>query len=132
MGGFSDNYECGYWDEELPAYRPLKKYQSSDALQEQSDLPYDDTYLYFPMTLTPQEALDDDTFESRMNLVRLCNTATALDVVRDKGELQLFYEGDFIGNVVAIEGVKRIDEELLSGTIEAFWSGSCFYLRKMA
>ncbi len=143
MGGFSDNYECGYWGDETP---PIQKNKNAKIAKESNDFSAEKTYVikndakysYLHFMLTPIALLSDEEQEERTNLVQLCNTETELEL-RNK-ELEIYYDDVFIGSVEKVfkeDGIDNteivnefcfIDNELKS--IEAFWSGEIFSLRQ--
>ena len=146
MGGFSDNYECGYWGDETP---PMKMSQKLKDAKESSSLDKDNLYIkrsdskysYLNVMLTPISLLTDNEQEERTNLTQLCNMETALELIEDEHKnLKIYYDEVFIGLVQKVFKDKDIDHTNIVNNfcfegdeekgIQAFWSGDFFLLKE--
>lgn len=144
MGGFSDNYECGYWDEAEPISRKNKKTTTQDINKKilykiESDLEYQ--YLY--ILLTPLHLLTPHQKDNRITLTKTCSNQTSLEVnekITQNKTIEIYYEDSSIGNILKISENNNInyshivndfcfiDDKLKE--IEAFWDGFNFYIRR--
>ena len=144
MGGFSDNYECGYWGDETPPIQKNKKAKSANKINVSSVkktyvITNDANYSYLHFMLTPIALLSDEEQEERTNLIQLCNTQTELEL-RNNQNLDIYYDDVFIGSVQKIFKDEEIDNTMIVNdfcflndklqNIEALWSGDFFYLQK--
>lgn len=143
MGGFSDNYECGYWGDETPPIQKNKKNKDSTNNSNKKEFyveTSDSIYRYLQVKLIPIKLLSDEEQEERTNLTQLCNTETALKLTQNHKEIKIYYDDIFIGFVQKVfrdEAVDHtsvvdkfcfFDDELKD--VEAFWSGDVFYFRE--
>jgi hypothetical protein len=146
LGGFSDNYECGYWGDETPPMQKNKKARSANGtndlkIEKTYVIKNDSKYLYLNILLSPLSLLRDEEQEERTNLIQLCNTETELELLH-RQNLDIYYDDVFIGSVQKVfedEGIDNteivnefcfLDAKLKK--IEAFWSGEFFCLRQRA
>jgi hypothetical protein len=142
MGGFSDNYECGYWGDETPPRQKNKQTRSKvEALtiNKKYVIKSNVKYRYLKVLLTPINLLNEEEQEERTNLIQLCNTETELTLVYEK-DLNIYYDDVFIGSVQKvfengnINNTKIVNDfcfkENKLQDIEALWSGEFFYLRE--
>lgn len=145
MGGFSDNYECGYWGDDA---LPIRRNQKSKS-QEPDDVKVhklyrernDKKYRYLDVILTPVRLLDDDEQEERVNLTQLYSIETALKLIVTKEKtLDMYHEELYIGSVEKIFVDDTIDNTQIVNDfcfdkdtlkdVQAFWNGDIFYLRR--
>lgn len=146
MGGFSDNYECGYWDEvPNPLLNKKKVHKHTNMIppyahkhyKENSDLVY--RYLY--ILLTPIALLDSHGQDTRINLFNTCNTETVLELSYDDTQknISFYYDEICIGGIQKVFEENKIDNtEIVNNfcfikneykPLEAFWDGERIYLR---
>ncbi len=143
LGGFSDNYECGYWGDDTPPRQKRKERKNSNQkskieIEKNYQITSDSTYAYLNVMLTPLHLLNDEEQEERTNLVQLYSVETQLEVSY-KDSLDIYFDGIFIGSVQEIFEEEKIDNREIINQfcfnegklqkIEAFWSGELFYLR---
>ncbi|CAA6805763.1 MAG: Unknown protein [uncultured Sulfurovum sp.] len=151
MGGFSDNYECGYWGDETPPIQKNKKIKETNKVNNLNiknlyKKRNDSNYEYLTVLLTPIHLLSDHEQEERTNLTQLCNTKTELELMYNQKHpqnLEIYYDAIFIGSVQKVleedgkDHTDIVDEFCFNANeqnnekhIEAFWSGEFFYLQK--
>ena len=143
MGGFSDNYECGYWGDDTPPIQRKKKVTNDKFKNSNIEISYsvtnDGLYQYLDVLLTPINLLHSDEQEERINLIQLCNTLTQLElkITQDK-KLEIYYDEVFIGYVQKVFEKENIDNTKIIDNfcfvdgkmqeIEALWNGEVFCL----
>lgn len=146
MGGFSDNYECGYWGDETPPKQMNKKVKNNKSshlnVKKSYTVTDDDFYKYLNVMLTSIDLLGVGEQEERTNLIKLCNIETVLELIYTKDihkNIEIYYDEVHIGRVQKIfedEGIdntKIVDDFCFVGDelkdIEAIWTGDIFCLR---
>lgn len=146
MGGFSDNYECGYWGNETPPIQKHKKLKNSNKSNDINIEKFyvetsDSAYRYLSIILTTISLLTDNEQEERTNLTQLCNTETALELTynNDK-EIKIYYDEVFIGFVQKIFKDEGLDQTKIINDfcfysnklkeIQAFWDGNIFFMKQ--
>ena len=148
MGGFSDNYECGYWDEETASSQKEKRIKRNNILPSSYDNAYtqksDLNYIYLMVLLTPISLLSAEGRDMRMNLSLLCNTQTTLRFIyykeHEKGNhlIEVYYEDIAIGyvekSVDTMDYTEIVDDFCLRQDgikkVEVLWDGEEFCLRR--
>lgn len=148
MGGFSDNYECGYWDEDTPPIQRRQSIKNDNTLVLIEDKVYsqrnDLNYSYIMVLLTPVQLLSPEARDMRMNLSILCNTETVLEFIYHKDHehgsdiLEVYYDDISIGfvqkRVGTIDYTEVVDSFCFDQNslkeIEVLWDGEGFCLRQ--
>ena len=129
MGGFSDNYECGYWDDDTPVHK-LKKVDKKKIYKETISSKY--CYLNVLLEGNEHHLPRDLDIEVLLELKHNENEA-------DRKSLDV-YDGDiFLGSVQKVFELEGIDNSKIVNEfcflqdkfkeIDALWDGIKLYLR---
>lgn len=145
MGGFSDNYECGYWEVEESTPKSSKsnknKFKNTLSINKKYIITSDKNYDYLYFMLSPIELLESYEQDTRNNFFRMNNTETALEfkVNMDRKSIELYDEELYIGSLRKvfeeenINNTKIVDDFCFTNNrfedLEAFWNGEKFYLK---
>ena len=144
MGGFSDNYECGYWDDEelIPKSRRTSKITHTQSINKNYEIKSDKQYKYLYFILNSLEELSPEAQDSRNNFFMMNNTETSLEFKVDKesksielydddlfiGSLEKVFQEECVDNTKIVDDFCFVDNKLQD--LEAFWDGERFYLRE--
>ena len=145
MGGFSDNYECGYWGDETPPMQKSKdkKFHRNRKLYVEK---VSSKHRFLIILLTKRELLTINGQEHRDKLCQAWDEDIALEVrhnrehEEDNKTLEFYYESVFIGAVQKVFEEDKIDNTSVVNdfcfngdelqNIEGFWDDENFYLKK--
>ncbi len=143
MGGFSDNYEGGYWDlNGLPtAMKQENKYNSINT-EKSYEVDSDTTHDYLAVRLSLTHLLKSNEQYIRGRLCHNHDQDTPLKLIynQENKNLELYYRETFIGSIQkkfeqeGIDNSSMVNDFCLENgvlkKVEALWNGEDFYLKK--
>ena len=129
MGGFSDNYECGYWDDDTPPHK-VKKVDKKKIYKERRASNY--CYLNVLLDNEEHELPRDLDLEVLLELRHHKDKedAKALAIYHDEillGVVQKVFESEEMDNTQIVNEFCFFYDKLKK--LDAFWDGMGFYLR---
>lgn len=145
MGGFSDNYECGYWGDEAP---PMSKRQDKNFTRNKKTYveKISAKFKYLTVLLSSENLLTSSEQESRANLCQTWDEDILLELRHnrdnkdDNKKLDVYYESIFIGSIQKVFTEENIDNRTVVDDfcfinselkeIQLFWDDENFYLKQ--
>jgi len=140
MGGFSDNYECGYWGDEAP---PMSKRQEKNFTRNKKIYVerISSKFKYLTVLLSSENLLTFCEKESRTNLCQTWYEDIELELRESTNKtLEIYYEKVFIGSVQKVFEEDKIDNTKVVNDfcffadelkdIQVFWDDENFYLKQ--
>lgn len=129
MGGFSDNYECGYWDEDPSSPKSTRANRKKIYKEKNAS---DTSYLNVLLTTTKHNLPKDWDIEIALEIKHNKENKDdrkTIEVYHDEvfiGYVQKLFEADGIDNTEVVNDFCFLDDELKD--VSGLWDGESFYL----
>jgi len=126
MGGFSDNYECGYWDEDSSSPKSTRANRKKVYKEKNSS---DIRYLNVLLTTTKHDLPKDWDIEIALEIKHNKDDSKSIEVYHDEvfiGCVQKVFEDDGIDNTLIVNEFCFKGDALKD--VSALWDGESFYL----